>query len=57
MLRGFVYILKKIGPKTVLGNTTGKGQGGDAKPEARTEKERDIKYVLNHVRAESEIPK
>ena len=39
-----------------MGYATGKGIGCDAKPEARTEKERDVKYVSNHVRAESAIP-
>ena len=33
-----------------------RGYGGDAKPETRTEKGRDVKKVLNHARAESVIP-
>ena len=57
MLRGVVYILKRIGPSSEpWGTPQERGKGGDAKPETRREKERDVKYVLNHVRAESAMP-
>ena len=37
-------MLKRIGPRTEpWGTPQERGQGGDAKPEARTEKERDVK--------------
>ena len=50
-------MLKSIGPWTKPWATPQeRGYGGDAKPEARTEKERDVKYVSNHERAESAIP-
>ena len=57
MLRGVVYMLKRIGRRTEpLCTLHERGYEGDAKPETRTEKERDAKYVLNHLRAESAIP-
>ena len=56
VLNGVGYMLKRIGPRTVpWGTPQERGLGGDVKPEARTEKERD-KKVLNHVRAVSVIP-
>ena len=51
VLRGVVYMLKRIGQGQNLEYATRKGIGDDAKPEARTEKERIDKYVLNHIRA------
>ena len=57
VLKGVVYILKMIGPRTEpWGTPQERGYGVDAKPEARTDKERDDKYVLNLVRAVSVIP-
>ena len=42
MLRGVVNMLKSIGPRTEpWGKPLERGWRGDAKPEARTEKERD----------------
>ena len=44
VLRGVVYMLKRIGPRREpWGTPYERRQGGDAKPEARTEKERDVK--------------
>ena len=40
VLRGVVYMLKRIGPRTEpWGMPQERGWGGNAKPEARTEKE------------------
>ena len=44
VLRGAVYMLKMIGSRTEPWDTPQEmGQGGDAKPDPRTEKERDVK--------------
>ena len=43
VLRGVVNMLKRIGPRTEpWGTPQERGYGGDAKPETRTEKERDV---------------
>ena len=43
VLRGVVHVLKTIGPRTEpWGMPQGRGQGGNVKPEARTENERDV---------------
>ena len=38
-----IYVEKDRAKDRVLGYATGKGQGGDATPEARTEEEQDVK--------------
>ena len=44
MLRGVVYMLRRIGPRTEpWGTPQQRGKEGEVKQEARTEKERDDK--------------
>ena len=45
MLRGIIYMLKRIGPRTEPWGTPQEREWrDDATPEARTEKERDLKF-------------
>ena len=57
VLRGVVYILKRIGPRTEpCGTPQVRGNEVDLDPEAVTVKDLEVRYEVNHFRGVPEIP-